>query len=255
MARIVVFDSGLGSLSIIQAIQKQTKCEIIYYADQKNFPYGKKSVPTLRKIIQQSIKSLDDMFKPDLIVIASNTPSLLLHKLYKNNNKIISVLPPIKQAKKFSKQTICILATQSVVSSNSFQEYINEYNTSKINIISINSSPLVELVESGKIFSAKNYCQVKIKKTLTKYFEKNNVDVATLSSTHLPFLKPMLEKLYPEILFLDPADTIAKEISKKISQNKSSRNSLKIFSSGNIVQFQKKLTELKIKNHIKRLVI
>jgi glutamate racemase len=51
MARIVVFDSGLGSLSIIKAIQKIIKSEIIYYADQQNFPYGEKSQAQLSKII------------------------------------------------------------------------------------------------------------------------------------------------------------------------------------------------------------
>ena len=40
--KIVVFDSGLGSLSVIKAIQKKTKSDIIYLADKKNFPYGKK---------------------------------------------------------------------------------------------------------------------------------------------------------------------------------------------------------------------
>ncbi|MCH8834298.1 MAG: glutamate racemase, partial [Thaumarchaeota archaeon] len=43
MAKIAIFDSGFGSLSIIRAIQKTTKSEIIYFADQKNFPYGKKT--------------------------------------------------------------------------------------------------------------------------------------------------------------------------------------------------------------------
>jgi len=41
MVKIAVFDSGLGSLSIIKEIQKITKSEIIYFADQKNYPYGK----------------------------------------------------------------------------------------------------------------------------------------------------------------------------------------------------------------------
>ena len=35
---IVVFDSGLGSLSIIKELQKIFKGELIYFADQKNFP-------------------------------------------------------------------------------------------------------------------------------------------------------------------------------------------------------------------------
>ena len=50
---IVVFDSGFGSLSIIREIQKKFKGELIYLADQKNFPYGTKSKPELEQIIKK----------------------------------------------------------------------------------------------------------------------------------------------------------------------------------------------------------
>ncbi len=79
MVKIVVFDSGLGSLSIIKAIQKISKSEIIYFADQENFPYGQKSQAQLSRVIKNSIKILDKEFSPNLIVIASNTPSLMLN--------------------------------------------------------------------------------------------------------------------------------------------------------------------------------
>lgn len=58
MGKIVVFDSGLGSLSIIKAIQKTIKSDIVYFADQKSFPYGKKSVRELDKIITKTIYNL-----------------------------------------------------------------------------------------------------------------------------------------------------------------------------------------------------
>ncbi len=98
MARIAVFDSGLGSLSIIQAIQKISKSEIIYFADQQNYPYGKKSQAQLRTIMQKSIKLLQES-SPDIIVIASNTPSLMLNL---STQKIINVKPPLKYAQKIS---------------------------------------------------------------------------------------------------------------------------------------------------------
>lgn len=62
MAKIAVFDSGLGSLSIIRAIQKKSKSEIIYFADQENYPYGVKSQAQLSRIIQNSIKLLEKKF-------------------------------------------------------------------------------------------------------------------------------------------------------------------------------------------------
>ncbi|MBT3686159.1 MAG: glutamate racemase, partial [Nitrosopumilus sp.] len=55
MAKIVVFDSGLGSLSIIKEIQKIGKNDIIYFADQKNYPYGVKSQAQLSTIIKKTI--------------------------------------------------------------------------------------------------------------------------------------------------------------------------------------------------------
>ena len=95
MVKIAVFDSGLGSLSIISAIQKISKAEIIYFADQQNYPYGKKSQVQLRKIIQKSIKLMQERFSPDIIVVASNTPSLMLNL---ETRKIIDVKQPLKYA-------------------------------------------------------------------------------------------------------------------------------------------------------------
>ena len=67
MVKIAVFDSGLGSLSIIQALQKKFKSDIIYFADQQNYPYGKKSYTQLQKIIKKSIRMLNEQFAPDII--------------------------------------------------------------------------------------------------------------------------------------------------------------------------------------------
>ena len=117
MAKIVIFDSGFGSLSVIQAIQKSTKSEIIYFADQVNFPYGKKTKSQLLSIVTQTIDLLKNKFNPELIVVGSNTPTLLLEKIF--TPKMIGVLPPLKEAVKKSKTNhIAILSTKSVIKSN-----------------------------------------------------------------------------------------------------------------------------------------
>ncbi len=79
MAKIAVFDSGLGSLSIIKEIQKIMKADIVYFADQKNYPYGTKSQSQMASIIKKTICMLEEKFTPDVIVVASNTPSLMLN--------------------------------------------------------------------------------------------------------------------------------------------------------------------------------
>jgi glutamate racemase len=249
VAKIALFDSGLGSLSIIKAIQKISKSEIIYFADQENYPYGIKSQAQLSKIIQNSIKFLQDRFSPDFIVVASNTPSLVLDIVTK---KIIDVKPPLKEARKKSKtKQIGILATKSAISSKGLSQYIQKYNFPKTFIIfKINGSELVELVESGKFISNKKYCTKIIKKILSETISKNKIDAITLSSTHLPFLKSLLEKQFPQINFVDPADLVAKKIFLKIKNNQSKKNSLRIFATGNTNAFQTKLNKIGIKNKV-----
>ena len=249
MSRIVVFDSGLGSLSIIKAIQKTSKAEIIYFADQKSYPYGKKSQAQLSKIIQNSIELIEENFTPNIIVVASNTPSLLLNVA---TRKIIDVKPPLMEAKKKSKtKEIGILATRSAIYSKGLSQYIKANNVSKnFKFFKINGSDLVDLVESGKFISNKKLCQKIIKKILDKKLSSNNIDTITLSSTHLPFLKPFLKKQYPKITFIDPASIIAEKIYLRIKNNQSKKNSLKIFASGNTKILQLKLNKIGIKNRV-----
>jgi len=249
VAKIIVFDSGLGSLSIIKAIQKISKTDIIYFADQQNFPYGNKSQAQLDSIIQKSIKMLQAQFSPDIIVMASNTPSLML-KL--SNSKVIGVKPPLNQAQKISKsKKIGILGTESAIKSKGLSKYIKEKKFSKsFKFFKINGSDLVDLVESGKFITNKQYCKKIIKKILSNILLKNSIDTVTLSSTHLPFLKSLLENEFPNIQFIDPGYIVAEKVSKIIKNNQSKKNSLKIFTSGDPINLKKNLLKLKIKNKV-----
>jgi len=246
---IVVFDSGFGSLSIIKEIQKKIKCEIIYIADQKNFPYGKKSPKQLLKIIKKSLNIIEKKFNPQIIVLASNTPSLLLRsKLPKN---IINVLPPLKNIEKISKsKNVAILATESVVKSSLINNYIKKNTNKKIKVFKINASPLVDLVESGKFLTKPKYTEKIIKTNLTKFFKTNQIDVATLSSTHLPFLLKFLQKQFPNVIFLNPANDVAKKVARKNLRNIPNRNKLTIFTTGNSKKFQENLIKIGIKNKV-----
>ena len=253
MAKIAVFDSGLGSLSIIKPIQYKVKSDIIYFADQKNFPYGTKSKLHLKRIIEKTIIKLKKKFNPDLIVIGSNTPSILLKNILKKR-KVVGVLPPLKEAVKSTRSdSIAILTTKSVVKSISLKNYVKNNVQNSTKVIIINASPLVELVESIQFVIDKNICEKTIRKLLFEAFKKNNVDVATLSSTHLPFLLSTLKKIFPNVIFLDPANTVANEIARVVRKKKSVKNTIKIFASGNVALFQKKLHQIGFNYRVRSL--
>ena len=246
MAKIVVFDSGLGSLSIIQAIQKVMKSHIIYFADQKNFPYGKKSKLEITKIIIKTLDFLDQQFHPDLIVIGSNTPSLLVET---NKKNIVRVLPPIKNASRLSTTgNIAILATRATIESKQLSEYLRKSNLPKhVKVKKIDASRLINLVENTKFISDQKLCERMIKKILTEQFSKFDIDVATLSSTHLPFLLPLLKKQFPNIIFLDPAEEVARKVKRIMIKKQSKTNRLKIFTSANPKRFESALLRMRIK--------
>jgi len=253
MTKLAVFDSGFGSLSIIRTIQKTVRAEIIYFADQQNFPYGEKTKSELYTIINQTIDLLKNKFNPDLIIVGSNTPTLLLDKIF--TSKIIGVLLPLKEASKISKtKNIAILTTSSVTKSKELKKYIKKNRLSKkINIKKINASSLIELVESGKFITNKKFCQKAIKKMLSNIFTQNNIDVVTLSSTHLLLLKTIFEIEFPEITFLDPAQEVANKIKYLTTKKRSKKNSLQIFTSGNKQIFQNQLRKVGIKNKVNSL--
>ena len=246
MVRIAIFDSGLGSLSIINSLQKKIKCEIIYFADQHNFPYGNKSKHDLDVIIKKSITFLKKNYSPDIIVMASNTPSLVLDSI---DSKIIKVTPPLSEASKLSKtNNMAILATKSSIDSKGLENFIKNCKLSKkIKIHKINASLLVNLVETGKFITNKKYCSNIIRKELEKYFSENKIDVATLSSTHLPFLKPFLEKEFPNTIFLEPSDLIIQKILKKRNLEFQKRNKMKIITTASVKKFEKILLKQGIK--------
>ena len=247
MVKIAVFDSGLGSLSIINAIQKRCKSEIIYFADQKNFPYGNKSKKQLDVIIRQTIQLLEENFSPDVIVMASNTPSLMVKIA---NKKVIGVNPPIRKAMMLSKtKNIAILGTKAAIKSKSLSKYIRQFNFSKDKKIhKINSSLLVNLVESNKFITDKVYCKKIIKKVLRDIFS-DKIDVATLSSTHLSFLKSLLSAEFPHVKFIDSADIVARKVLAHIKKE-SKKNTIKIFTSGNVKLFEKNLHKIGIRNKV-----
>ncbi len=247
MARIAVFDSGLGSLSIIREIQREIRCEIIYLADRKNFPYGSKTRRNLEKITMETIATLRNRFSPDVIVVGSNTPSILLDI---ESEDIFTIRPPVREASQRSvTKNVAILATRATIRSRALSNYISGQRIPvQTRFYKINCSSLVEIVESGRFARDRDDTRQVIRKILQGYFKKYNIDVATLSSTHLPFLRVLLEEEFPGIVFLDPARDTAKRISAKV--NPAKKSSLRIYTTDDTGVFERNLRVLGIRNRV-----
>ena len=88
-----------------------------------------------------------------------------------------------------------------------------------------------------------------ILKVLKDEFKENNITIATLSSTHLPFLLSFLKKSFRSVEFLDPADSVGESISK-MRGKKSPRNSLSIYTTKSPRLMQRNLKKMGISNRV-----
>lgn len=253
---IAVFDSGLGSLSVVRELRKIVPAEnIIYFADRMNFPYGKKSKDSLKHIIIKSIKFLEK-YKPKLIIIASNTPSVQIFDEIKNNFSvdIISTKPPLVKSVKLSKKNhIAIMASTGMLKSKEFEYLISKEVPQNVFITKIDSSDVIELVENGTFLWNKPVMYKIIEKKIKSNFD-DSIDVITLSSTHLNFIKNYLSDLLPSIKFVDSSVQVAKEAKDYLRYNhdliKNGSGKLEILVSSDKKDFQTVLRYMGVKEMI-----
>jgi glutamate racemase len=257
---IVVFDSGVGSLSIIRELKKQISHEdLLYFADRLHFPYGNKSHQELYEIILASIKFLEN-YKPKVIVVASMTPSVqILEKVRtRTNSRIIGVMPPLRVAARLSKRKhIGIMATQGTIFSKELDALLRKEVAQDVLITKFDASPIIELIENGiYIFNERKTFDT-ISHMLMRKLEKADIDVMILCSTHLPLVRNYFNSLFPLVKFVDPCNIVAKEVKKFLGNNRMLRRSgigrLQVIASGGKDHFEQTVRLMGIREPIKRV--
>ena len=254
---IIVFDSGIGSMSIIKGLRKELPNEnLIYFADKANFPYGTKSQNNLFKIVHNTISYLE-RFKPKLIIIASTTPTMqIIDKItLLTNIPLIGVRPPFEMAIKMTKtKHVAILATESTIRSNELDKQIKTKIPQDIFISKYNVSPLISLIEDGTFLRNRKKIEEIILQILGNM---DGIDITILASTHLPFIADQLNLLYPSIKFIDPAMIITNEVkiflNKNNLHNKNKNSKMRILVTDNKKEFEEILRHLGLKEKIEEV--
>jgi glutamate racemase len=85
------------------------------------------------------------------------------------------------------------------------------------------------------------------------------IDVITLSSTHLPFVKRYLNSLLPAVRFIDPAQIIAKDVRKFLAfyrmTKKSGRSNLQILVSDGKREFEKSVRAMGVREPVEEVFL
>lgn len=259
---VAVFDSGIGSLSIIRELKREVPNEdLLYFADRAHFPYGTKSHSQLREIIFNTINYLR-RYKPKLIVVASNTPSVQVLDEVKRmltDVPIIGVRPPLKEAARMTKKKhIGIMATEGTIRSKELEIQIRREVPQHILVSKFNASPIVELIEQGVHLDNERRTFDVVSRVLGDGVDEK-LDVITLSSTHLPFVKTYLNALLPSVRFVDPAQIVAKDVRKFLKSyrmaKKSGTGRLQILVSDSKREFEKSVRAMGIRETVEEVFL
>ena len=214
--KVGVFDSGLGGLTVLNAIIKQLKgAEIFYIADTLYAPYGDKNKDEIFSRSEKITNFLLKNYEIDALVIACNTATSVAIKHLREvfpSLIIIGTEPGIKPAINNTKtKNIGILATASTLKGEKYQLLANELTSkSEVTLHEQACIGLVEQIENGEINSLKTYSMLE---NWLKPMLHNKVDTIVLGCTHYPLVKKtILDIVGEDVLLIDTGDAIAKRV-------------------------------------------
>ncbi len=211
---IGIFDSGIGGLTVADAIVKHLPKEnIVYFGDTAHLPYGDKSASTIQAysvkiahmLLQQQCK---------LILIACNSASAAAFELVReyiaSKAIVMNVIDPVILLLRdhYPNKNIGLIGTRQTVNSNVYKKKIDDLNRG-IQVTSLATNLLASAIEefgNGKAIDG----------VLEEYLSHptlKNLDALVLACTHYPIVKTKIAHYFDHSMeIIDPSDTVAKAV-------------------------------------------
>ena len=224
--RILIFDSGVGGLSICQHIQQRMPdLAVDYLFDNAFFPYGELSEVELIERLCRVIACQVAHSPPLLVVIACNSASTVALPALRQMLEVpvVGVVPAIKPAARISqKKVIGLLATQGTVQRQYTANLARQF-ASDCKLINIGSRELVELAER-KLKGEPVELSI-LEQVCRPFLEAGNPpDVIVLGCTHFPLLSEELRMILPSaIRLVDSGEAIAQRVTHLLGNKKPQR--------------------------------
>ncbi|MCO5129508.1 MAG: glutamate racemase [Xanthobacteraceae bacterium] len=214
---ILVFDSGLGGLTVLREIVRaRPDADNVYVADDAFFPYGQHSEAALADRVVPLIGELIATHAPDLAVIACNTASTLVlsHLRAAYGVPFVGTVPAIKPACERSKtRHVSVLGTKGTVQREYTRALIRDF-AHDCEVTLVGSPRLAALTEAA--LDGESVPDAEIAAEIAPCFidGEARTDAVVLACTHYPLLLDRLVRLAPwPVEWIDPAPAIARRVS------------------------------------------
>ncbi len=244
-SNVGVLDSGVGGLSVLsELVNVMPNNNFLYFGDTKNMPYGTK---TSDEIYSYTKKIIEFFIKKNVknVVFACNTTSAVaydkLSQEYQNSLKIFPLIQTVaKSAVENLKDgdTIAIFATRATINSKKYETEIKKYN-SKINVLGVDCTGFVEIVENRLYDNKESFDLIKSKMDIVQDFGAKRL---VLGCTHYPYLINLFKKINPNIEYFNPAGCLAEIVKEAVIKDNNftdTKGNVEFFVSKNPEEFRK----------------
>ncbi len=218
---IGIFDSGIGGLTVAQAIAEALPHEsLVYFGDTAHLPYGDKSTAAIQAY---SVKICDVLLRQrcKLIVIACNSASAAAGELVReyvgSKARVLNVIDPLVQhvGAQYAHRSVGLIATRQTVSSNVYRKKLDALDRD-IQLHALATPLLAPMIEDG--FHDSSVSEEVIRSYLSQP-DLHGIEALLLGCTHYPLIRPQIEAFYGgRVAVLDGGQVLAEEVRRTLTE-------------------------------------
>lgn len=220
---VLVFDSGLGGLSVLAPIRAALPARrLVYVADDAGFPYGDRDEVALVNRVLGIMDGLIARHDPAAIVIACNTASTLVLPPLRARFDVpfVGTVPAIKPAAEQTRTgVVAVLATPGTMKRDYTRDLIRRF-ASLCHVRLVGAPDLAAMAEAH-LRDEPVDTEALTRQIAPCFVEMNGrrTDMIVLACTHYPFLaKPLAAAAPWPVTWLDPAPAIARRLVTVLGQ-------------------------------------
>ena len=217
---IGIFDSGLGGISVWQALYDALPNEsLIYLGDGKRCPYGSRSREEVLRFTEEAVERLlSEGCK--MIVVACNTATAVAIKYLREkypNIPFVGLEPAVKPAALTTKAGIIgVLATERSLQGDHFRRAEEKYG-SEVKILKGVGEGFVEAVERNEENTTETEALVR---KAVEPLVTGGADKIVLGCTHYPFLRDVIAKVAGSgVEIIDSSEAVARRVATLLDEN------------------------------------
>ncbi|ANK13354.1 glutamate racemase [Erythrobacter neustonensis] len=214
---ILLFDSGVGGLTVYDGLRKVLpQAPVIYAADLAGLPYGTKTEAQIAARVAGLLGRMAERFQPRLACIACNTASTIALGMVRDVLEIpvVGTVPAIKPAAALTRTgTIGLVGTEATIR----QAYVDDLEAAFAGgkrLLRIAAPGLVQAAEAKLRGRAVDPALIAdVRDRLTAMAGADRIDTLVLACTHFPLLEDELADAFgPDVRQVDGAAGIARRI-------------------------------------------